>query len=143
VARDRKRAKQRRRARDGAQVAPPGVPLRADLPGALGHASGDVDEFDAALIRGAEGVPVEEEPEVATNGSEPPEAGAEGPEGHGPEGGPEGSAATEAPPPESADAGEPDLAAQPDGQQLPARVAGAPYAGAAEAVEDEHDQEDE
>ena len=31
---------------------------RADLPGALEHASGDVDEFDAALIRGAGGVPV-------------------------------------------------------------------------------------
>jgi len=30
---------------------------RADLPGALEHA-GDVDEFDAALIRGAGGVPV-------------------------------------------------------------------------------------
>jgi preprotein translocase SecE subunit len=32
--------------------------VRADLPGALEHA-GDVDEFDAALIRGAEGVPLE------------------------------------------------------------------------------------
>jgi preprotein translocase SecE subunit len=31
---------------------------RADLPGALEHA-GDVDEFDAALVRGAGGVPVD------------------------------------------------------------------------------------
>ena len=31
--------------------------MRADVPGALEHASGDVDEFDAALVRGAEGVP--------------------------------------------------------------------------------------
>jgi preprotein translocase subunit SecE len=54
VARDRKRAKQRQQRR------PPGsrsTPLiREDVPGALDHASGDVDEFDAALVRGAEGV---------------------------------------------------------------------------------------
>jgi preprotein translocase SecE subunit len=62
VARDRKRAKQRRVRRGttaGGRVetAPPGgVPVRADVPGALGHASGDVDEFDAALVRGAGGV---------------------------------------------------------------------------------------
>jgi preprotein translocase SecE subunit len=30
------------------------------VPGALDHASGDVDEFDAALLRGAGGVPVPE-----------------------------------------------------------------------------------
>ena len=29
------------------------------MPGALDHASGDVDEFDAALVRGAGGVPVD------------------------------------------------------------------------------------
>jgi preprotein translocase subunit SecE len=82
VARDRKRAKQRRarRGRDAptAPLAPaegspgdsagggaqdagsPGAGRieRADLPGALEHA-GDVDEFDAALVRGAGGVPVE------------------------------------------------------------------------------------
>ena len=34
-------------------------------------------------------------------------------------------------------------AAEPDGQELPERAAGTSYAGAAEAVEDEHDQEDE
>lgn len=32
--------------------------VRSDVPGALDHASGDVDEFDAALIRGAGGVPM-------------------------------------------------------------------------------------
>jgi preprotein translocase subunit SecE len=31
--------------------------VRADVPGALDHASGEVDEFDAALVRGAGGVP--------------------------------------------------------------------------------------
>ncbi len=34
-----------------------GSPVRADVPGALDHASGDVDEFDAAIVRGAGGVP--------------------------------------------------------------------------------------
>jgi preprotein translocase SecE subunit len=56
VARDRKRAKQRRdrRIREGAHAVSPN-PARADVPGALDHASADVDEFDAALIRGADG----------------------------------------------------------------------------------------
>jgi preprotein translocase subunit SecE len=86
VARDRKRAKQRRARGGGAAVRRPadadGAPNgaqgaavdadaestsahpeahgrveRADLPGALEHA-GDADEFDAALIRGAGGVPL-------------------------------------------------------------------------------------
>jgi preprotein translocase subunit SecE len=65
VARDRKRAKQRRgrrgsasaraaaeRAREGAAV-PPSKPIRSDLPGSLDHASAEVDEFDAALLRGS------------------------------------------------------------------------------------------
>jgi preprotein translocase SecE subunit len=65
VARDRKRAKQRRerrgaaaasRTRDGARALPQSQPTRADVPGSLDHASGDVDEFDAALVRGAGGV---------------------------------------------------------------------------------------
>jgi len=73
VARDRKRAKQRRirgggaavgrraqgasDASKGAEAIAPSQPLRADVPGALDHASGEVDEFDAALVRGAGGVP--------------------------------------------------------------------------------------
>jgi preprotein translocase SecE subunit len=71
VARDRKRAKQRR-ARGAAPARGGGAatrsqPERADLPGALEHASGDVDEFDAALVRGAEGVVADQngEPELA------------------------------------------------------------------------------
>jgi preprotein translocase subunit SecE len=76
VARDRKRAKQRRARRGtapasrGSERAPErggpehapttatdsgGAVQRADLPGALEHA-GDVDEFDAALVMGAGGV---------------------------------------------------------------------------------------
>jgi preprotein translocase SecE subunit len=92
VARDRKRAKQRRERRgaaaqgraaadtpaakpdangapaaepaagapNGAAAKPaPGGLERADVPGALDHASAEVDEFDAALVRGAGGVPVD------------------------------------------------------------------------------------
>ena len=63
MARDRKRAKQRRERRGAAvagrdrQAGRPEQPIqRADVPGALDHASADVDEFDAALVRGADGV---------------------------------------------------------------------------------------
>jgi preprotein translocase subunit SecE len=64
VARDRKRSRQRRPrpVREGAATPAQNRPVRADLPGALSHA-GDVDEFDAALVRGAGGVPVEQEVE--------------------------------------------------------------------------------
>jgi preprotein translocase SecE subunit len=70
VARDRKRAKQRRERRgtaaavrgtaygEGTPQSAQGQVVRADLPGALEHAGAEADEFDAALIRGAGGVPV-------------------------------------------------------------------------------------
>ena len=88
MARDRKRAKQRRQRGARAAVRPGGSsardapapdapapdasaratsasqPIREDLPGALDHISGEVDEFDAALVRGAGGVPVEGELEL-------------------------------------------------------------------------------
>jgi preprotein translocase subunit SecE len=65
VARDRKRAKQRRqrgssgsgRGAKAAEAVTPSQPVRADLPGSLDHASGEADEFDAALVSGAGGVP--------------------------------------------------------------------------------------
>lgn len=68
MARDRRRAKQRR-ARSGAAAGgtsarprPDANGLeRADVPAALDHASADVDEFDAALVRGAGGVTAEPE----------------------------------------------------------------------------------
>jgi preprotein translocase subunit SecE len=68
VARDRRRAKQRR-ARSGAtagQRAAGAAPEtggleRVDVPAALDHASADADEFDAALVRGAGGVAAEPE----------------------------------------------------------------------------------
>jgi preprotein translocase subunit SecE len=73
VARDRKRAKQRRDRRSRGetqaaretQAAQASAPVRADVPGALDHASGDVDEFDAALVRGAGGVTATPETEIA------------------------------------------------------------------------------
>lgn len=73
MARDRKRAKQRRdRAR--ASAVGPGSPSaaqpRADVPGALDHASADVDEFDAALIKGAGGVPATNEEAVEAFGAD-------------------------------------------------------------------------
>jgi preprotein translocase subunit SecE len=53
--------------REGASAPSQNRPVRSDLPGALSHA-GDVDEFDAALIRGAGGVPLEEQVEPGQNG---------------------------------------------------------------------------
>lgn len=85
MARDRKRAKQRRARGGGAAVgrrtapdgAVNGAPTstsehdgtleRADVPAALDHASADVDEFDAALVRGAGGVPAAPEREPAAD----------------------------------------------------------------------------
>ncbi|HTY96964.1 MAG TPA: preprotein translocase subunit SecE [Solirubrobacteraceae bacterium] len=69
MARDRKRAKQRRERRGAAATArreaangrpepPPGEVVRSDLPGSLDHAGAEVDEFDAALVSGAGGVPL-------------------------------------------------------------------------------------
>jgi preprotein translocase subunit SecE len=60
VARDRKRSRQRRPrpVREGASAPSQNRAVRGDLPGSLDHV-GDVDEFDAALVRGADGVPVE------------------------------------------------------------------------------------
>jgi len=74
VARDRKRAKQRqqqRRAHQGG-AARDTQPVRQNVPGALQHASGEVDEFDAALVRGARpaDVPVGDAPRTA--GDAPP-----------------------------------------------------------------------
>jgi preprotein translocase subunit SecE len=106
VARDRKRAKQRRDRGRAAAVprgastdARPSAPAddepadggleRVDVPGALDHASADVDEFDAALVRGAGGVPVPEQGDEIEDGADdllqtpggPPDGG------HGPGGG--------------------------------------------------------
>jgi preprotein translocase subunit SecE len=98
VARDRKRAKQRRERRGPARAprdpadsgAGSQAPARADVPGALDHASGDVDEFDAALVRGAGGVPVSPEDAVeagADDQLQTPGAGGRGPDGGAPGGG--------------------------------------------------------
>ena len=59
MARDRQRAKQRK-ARRAQNPGPARSKLeRADLPGELEHASGEVEEFEAALVSGADGEPVE------------------------------------------------------------------------------------
>ena len=81
MARDRQRAKQRKARReksgrpDANAAAQPengqpqeGLPAdhlaRADLSGELEHMTADVDQFDAALVAGAEGVPAEEGAEL-------------------------------------------------------------------------------
>ena len=68
MARDRKRAKQRRErsaggsgpARPAKGALSPSQPVRTEVPGSLDHASGEADEFEAAIVRGADGVPVPE-----------------------------------------------------------------------------------
>ncbi len=66
MARDRKRAKQRRARRaPGSRRPPASQPTRSEVPGALDHASGEADEFEAALVRGADGVPADPDADVA------------------------------------------------------------------------------
>ena len=56
MARDRQRAKQRKARRAGQNPGPArSEPHRTDVPGELEHASGEADEFDAALVAGADG----------------------------------------------------------------------------------------
>ena len=56
MARDRQRAKQRKARRAGQNPGPTrSEPHRSDVPGELEHASGEADEFDAALVAGAGG----------------------------------------------------------------------------------------
>jgi preprotein translocase SecE subunit len=117
VARDRKRAKQRRqRGVAAGRRAPSADPTangvhaassapaedelsegagaleRADVPGALDHASADVDEFDAAIVRGAGGVPlapdtdVDDDIDYDTEDALQEPAGPSGPGGGGPGG---------------------------------------------------------
>ena len=62
MARDRQRAKQRRARRGARNPGPaPSQPRRTDVPGELEHASGEVDEFEAALVSGADGDAVEDD----------------------------------------------------------------------------------
>jgi preprotein translocase subunit SecE len=70
VARDRQRAKQRKARRSGrpqGRGPAPSQPRRADLPGELEHASGEVDEFEAALVSGADGQTVDDEDDLETD----------------------------------------------------------------------------
>jgi preprotein translocase subunit SecE len=55
VARDRQRAKQRKARRAQNPGPTRSEPYRADVPGELEHSSGEVDEFEAALVSGADG----------------------------------------------------------------------------------------
>jgi preprotein translocase subunit SecE len=64
VARDRQRAKQRKARRAQGRGPAQSQPRRADLPGELEHASGEVDEFEAALVAGADGRTVDDDRDV-------------------------------------------------------------------------------
>jgi preprotein translocase subunit SecE len=67
MARDRQRAKQRKARRAAQNPGPaPSEPHRANVPGELEHSSGDQDEFDAALVAGARGEPVDADDEDVT-----------------------------------------------------------------------------
>ena len=59
MARDRQRAKQRKARRAQGRGPARSQPRRSDVPGELEHASGEVDEFDAALVAGAGGLPAD------------------------------------------------------------------------------------
>lgn len=84
MARDRKRAKQRkaRRARQGDGITPPlppgdGLtpqqPTRENVPGELDHASAGVDQFEAAIVAGADGQVADEGATDSAGGVEHPE----------------------------------------------------------------------
>ena len=83
MARDRQRAKRRKEKRqpsppsrqDGEGVVPDPRPIhRENVPGPLEHASGEVDEFEAALVDGADGEPVQDEERVAGTADDEPVA---------------------------------------------------------------------
>jgi preprotein translocase subunit SecE len=63
-------------ASNGVPTPAPELPSDASIPGALEHASAEVDEFDAALVRGAGGVPAT--PDELSEGEVEAEAEAEG-----------------------------------------------------------------
>src|SRR3954447_8412273 len=65
MAPDRQRAKQRKARRAGQNPGPnPSEPHRSNVPGELEHASGEADEFDAALVAGAGGRSADEPAEA-------------------------------------------------------------------------------
>jgi preprotein translocase SecE subunit len=66
MARDRQRAKQRKARRAAQNPGPaPSEPHRANVPGELDHSSGDQDEFEARLVAGARGEPVDADDDAA------------------------------------------------------------------------------
>ncbi len=74
MARDRQRAKQRKARRAAQNPGPaPSEPHRENVPGSLDHASGEADEFDAAIVSGAHGEPVEDDDPAAGPDAEPAE----------------------------------------------------------------------
>ena len=71
MARNRKRAKQRKAKRD-ASAGGEGI-VREDIPASLDHSSADVDEFEAKLVAGAEGTPADAKVDPSAGGVVHPE----------------------------------------------------------------------
>ena len=71
MARNRKRAKQRKAKRD-ASGGGEGI-VRDDIPASLDHSSADVDEFEAKLVAGAEGTPADPKVDPSAGGVVHPE----------------------------------------------------------------------
>ena len=65
MARQRQRARDRKRRAQNNPGPAPTEPQRENIPGPLEHASGDQEEFEAAIISGAGGVPVDEDGDAA------------------------------------------------------------------------------
>ena len=70
MARNRKRAKQRKAKRDSSGG---GEIVRGDIPASLDHSSADVDEFEAKLVAGAEGTPADPKLDPSAGGVVHPE----------------------------------------------------------------------
>ena len=74
MARDRQRAKQRKARRAGQNPGPTrSEPHRSNVPGELEHASGEADEFDAALVAGADGRTEDDHEQVPDDHGQVPE----------------------------------------------------------------------
>ena len=63
----------------------PSQPYRADMPGELEHSSGEVDEFEAALVAGADGKPYDAPEDLEDDDAKAADPGfGEGGRGRGP-----------------------------------------------------------
>ena len=68
MARNRQRARDRKKQRQAQNPGPrPSEPQRENVPGELEHASGSVDQFEAAIVEGAGGEPIDGDDELTAD----------------------------------------------------------------------------